>query len=78
MTDSQKPVDPKAVGQAFSQMIRDQRNLQRVRVTPATSLDSLNDALRRAGGREEDGGDDGPDEPGSYPWRSLQSQDGGT
>jgi len=75
MSDEQKnPVDPKAVGQAFSQMIRDQRNLQRVRVTPATSRDSLNAALRVAGGRDPQHREEELATP--FPWKSLQSQDG--
>ena len=78
MSDEQKnPVDPKAVGQAFSQMIRDQRNLQRVRVTPATSRDSLNAALRVAGGHQPQHEEDEPLAT-PFPWKSLQPRDGDT
>jgi hypothetical protein len=89
MTDRQKPVDPKAVGQAFGQLVRDEHSRHRVHWVPSSSTDpaerqkdrdSLNNALRRAGGRVEDvEEDDGPEEsPGSFPWRSLASREGGT
>jgi hypothetical protein len=69
MTDTTKP-DQKATIGAFNQLIRNQRDLRRVRVTPATSRNDLNDALRRAAGHEHQ-----PEEEseGTYPWRSLTS-----
>ncbi len=73
MTDTSKP-DQKATIASFNRLIRDQRDLRRVRVTPATSRDDLNDALRRAAGREPHA----EEEPQTFPWRSLQSQDGDT
>jgi hypothetical protein len=70
MTDNGKKPDQKVTIGAFNQLIRNQRDLRRVRVTSATSRDSLNAALRRAAGREPQ-----PEEEseGTYPWRSLTS-----
>jgi hypothetical protein len=69
--------DEKVIIGAFNQLIRNQRNLRLVRVSPATSRDSLNDALRRAAGHEPQHTEEEP-EPQTFPWRSLQSQDGDT
>jgi hypothetical protein len=78
MTENdQKPTDQKPTIGAFNQLIRNQRNLRRVRVTPATSRDALNDALRRAAGHEPQHAEEEP-ESGTYPWRSLGSRDGDT
>ncbi len=83
MTDNQKP-DTKEVIASFNQLIRDQRNLHRVNWRPSSSSDpavqrkdrsALNNAIRRAGGREED---DGPDDPQTFPWRSLGDRGGDT
>jgi hypothetical protein len=73
MTDTSK-TDEKVVIGAFNEAIRGQRNLRRVQVGPATSRNDLNDALRRAAGREPHVEEE--PESGIYPWRSLQSQDG--
>ncbi len=71
MSDEQKnPADQKATIDAFNQLIRNQRDLRRVRVTPATSRDALNDALRRAAGRDPQHEEESE---GTYPWRSLTS-----
>jgi hypothetical protein len=75
MTDTTKP-DQKATIDAFNQLIRNQRDLRRVRVTSATSRDDLNDALRRAAGHDPQHEEES--EPGSFPWRSLGSRDGDT
>ncbi len=72
MTDTSKP-DEKAIIGGFNQLIRNQRNLHRVRVTPATSRADLNDALRVAAGREPQHAEAEP-QSGTYPWRSLQTQ----
>jgi hypothetical protein len=69
MTDTSKP-DEKATIGAFNQLIRDQRNLRHVRVTPATSTTVLNDALRVAAGHEPQLEEESE---GTYPWRSLTS-----
>ncbi len=71
MTDEQKP-DPKEVIGAFNQLIRNQRNLRRVQVSPSTSRNDLNNAVRIAAGREPQH----EEEPESFPWRSLASRDG--
>jgi hypothetical protein len=71
MSDSQKPTDQKATIGAFNQLIRNQRNLRRVRVTRATSRADLNDALRIAAGHDPQHTDEEP-EPGTFPWRSLE------
>ncbi len=76
MTENdKKPTDPKATIEAFNQLIRNQRNLRRVRVTPATSRADLNDALRRAAGHDPQHTKEEP-EPGIFPWRSLGSREG--
>ncbi len=84
MTDNQKP-NPKEVISSFNRLIRDQRASRRVNWVPSTSLDpaerqrdrdALNAALRRAGGHgAEDEEGDGPDEPGTYPWKSLADRE---
>jgi hypothetical protein len=75
MTENDTKPDQKATIGAFNQLIRNQRNLRRVRVTSATSTTALNDALHRAAGHEPQHAEEEP-ESGIYPWRSLQSQDG--
>ena len=72
MTDNGKKPDQKVTIDAFNQLIRNQRDLRRVRVSPSTSRDDLNNALRVAAGREPQHAE----ESGTYPWRSLGSQDG--
>ncbi len=69
MTDITKPDEKVTIG-AFNQLIRNQRDRRRVRVSPSTSRDELNAALRRAAGHEHQ-----PEEEseGTYPWRSLTS-----
>jgi hypothetical protein len=58
--------------------------MNRVDWIPSTSLDpaerrkdrdSLNDAIRIAGGHDPQHAEDGP-EPGTHPWKSLTSRDG--
>ncbi len=66
MTDTTKP-DPKEVSASFNELLRNQRDLRRVRATPATSRD----ALRVAAGHEQHHSDEEP-EPGTHPWRSLE------
>jgi hypothetical protein len=72
MTDTTKP-DEKAIIGGFNQLIRNQRNLRRVRVSSSTSRADLNDALRIAAGHEPQHTDEEP-EPQTFPWRSLQTQ----
>jgi hypothetical protein len=72
MTDTAK-TDQKEVIGAFNQLIRNQRDLRRVRVSPSMSRDALNDALRRAAGREPHAEEESE---GTYPWRSLTSGEG--
>ncbi len=70
MTAPTKP-DEKVVIDGFNRLIRNQRNLHRVRVTPATSRDDLNQALRIAAGHEPQHAEE-ESEPGTYPWKSLE------
>ncbi len=70
MTDTAKP-DQKATIGAFNQLLRNQRNLHRVQVSPSTSRADLNDALRIAAGREPQHAEE-ESEPGTYPWKSLE------
>jgi hypothetical protein len=72
MTDTSKP-DPKATVSAFNRQIRDEHSRHRVQVTPATSTTALNDALRRAAGRDPRHEEESE---GTHPWRSLGSGDG--
>ncbi len=72
MSDNDRKPDQKATIGAFNQLIRNQRNLHRVQVSPSTSRDSLNASLRRAAGHDPQP----EEEPQTFPWRSLQSQDG--
>ncbi len=74
MSDSQKPTADEAIA-AFNASLRDQRNHHRVQVTPSMSRSALNAALRTAAGHDPQHADEEP-EPGSHPWKSLQSRDG--
>jgi hypothetical protein len=65
--------DQKATIDAFNQLIRNQRDLRRVRVTSATSRNDLNDALRIAAGHDPQHAEE---ESGTYPWKSLTSREG--
>jgi len=71
MTDNGKKPDQKVTIDAFNQLIRNQRDLRRVRVSPSTSRDDLNNALRVAAGREPQHAEE--ESEGSFPWRSLTS-----
>ncbi len=75
MSDEQKKPDPKVVIASFNQLVRNERNRRRVQIGPATSRDSLNDALRAAAGHDPQHTEE---ESGTHPWRSLTSRDGDT
>ncbi len=75
MTENDKKPDEKEVISSFNQLIRDQRDLRLVRVSPSTSRADLNDALRIAAGHDPQHAEEEP-ESGTYPWRSLGNQDG--
>jgi hypothetical protein len=73
MTDDQKATDQKATISQFNRQIRDEHSRHRVQVTSSTSRDELNRELRRAAGRGPQHAEAEP-EPGTFPWRSLQTQ----
>jgi hypothetical protein len=75
MTENDQKPDQKATIGAFNQLIRDQRDLRRVRVTAATSRDALNDALSRAAGHDPQHTEE---ESGTHPWKSLTSREDDT
>ncbi len=73
MSDDKKPTDQKATISQFNRQIRDEHSRHRVQVTPATSRNELNNALRIAAGREPQPEEEEEPESGTYPWRSLTS-----